>query len=1046
MEFNNPNKQFPLFWIACQLSKNQYPFQINHQLKSVMRKPFLLIIFIIFLCCNSFAQGPKATPPSADAAALGKYGTYPTDLAHGLVNISIPLYTIKTKLLEVPVSLSYHASGIKVSDVSSWVGLGWVLNAGGVLTRSIRGRADEFGFANASHQFFTHDQLNAMTDASAISLYSYLDGMSKGTADAESDYYSYNANGLAGSFLYNTSQQIIQIPYSNNRIIVNSPGSIYTIIADNGTKYIFDVAEGTVNQTTGVGANTAFYLSKIVSADGSDTIYFDYTDDNTYSYIDVYPTAQISEYQVPIDPNFPNRYVFSSSYTNISTSHTKLLSKIRFSNGYVNFITANDRHDVRKTRLSQIQVYSSDNVLKRTISLNQDYFISTSPAPTVSTDPSANIAYRMKLTGLNIKDAVSTTVQTYGFNYNTAATLPPYWGGGAVPNPNYFYGQDLYGYYNGIINNTHLLSIKPPTYTGFQTADRHVEPLKAQAGVLTEIIYPTGGSTKFYYESNTTANQTSGLIGGLRISAIDNYINNGSTRIGHKVFTYSGGILSSSTYYLNFFTTSTYQQHIIDSSPSATYQLGVTNYSNAPTFPMGENSNNGAYYQYITETDNNDAGVTLGKTDYQFEYEEDGITNTPQTLPSDVFTARYTLFGGSTSACISDMGWARGPLKSQLTYKSNTDGSNTLVKSIVNTYTKFKQADNYTGTNSFRSIIFPNQEIIYNTVAPIKQEFQFFDVITKSGVKKLTNTSESIDGITKSTNYFYDNTNNYYLTRVETTESNGDIVKTVSRYPQDKASLTGLPAFAATAIDTMVNRNMLNTVIENSKYINNALSSTQRSNYKLVSGNTLMVLPDILQEAVASNPLVTGPSFNFYDGIGNVRDLTNYGGSHTAYQWGYGNQYLVAEVKNASYNDIFYESFEEGAGNSLLDDSKSGHYSHSATYSKALTGLDAGSYILSYWQKSGTVWSQVITPVTVTGSTYTIGASPAINGQIDDVCFYPAGGQMTTYTYDPLIGITSITDPKGMTNYYEYDNFQRLVNIKDKDGSIIKHTDYHYKQ
>jgi len=52
---------------------------------------------------------------------------------------------------------------------------------------------------------------------------------------------------------------------------------------------------------------------------------------------------------------------------------------------------------------------------------------------------------------------------------------------------------------------------------------------------------------------------------------------------------------------------------------------------------------------------------------------------------------------------------------------------------------------------------------------------------------------------------------------------------------------------------------------------------------------------------------------------------------------------------------------------------------------------------------------------------------------------------VTTYTYNPAIGQTSSTDAKNEITYYEYDNFQRLMNIKDKDGNIIKHIDYHYQ-
>jgi YD repeat-containing protein len=52
---------------------------------------------------------------------------------------------------------------------------------------------------------------------------------------------------------------------------------------------------------------------------------------------------------------------------------------------------------------------------------------------------------------------------------------------------------------------------------------------------------------------------------------------------------------------------------------------------------------------------------------------------------------------------------------------------------------------------------------------------------------------------------------------------------------------------------------------------------------------------------------------------------------------------------------------------------------------------------------------------------------------------------MTTYTYTPLVGATTVVDAKNTPIYYEYDNFQRLQNIKDKDGNIVKHIDYHYR-
>ncbi|OBW40002.1 hypothetical protein AB670_03653 [Chryseobacterium sp. MOF25P] len=53
--------------------------------------------------------------------------------------------------------------------------------------------------------------------------------------------------------------------------------------------------------------------------------------------------------------------------------------------------------------------------------------------------------------------------------------------------------------------------------------------------------------------------------------------------------------------------------------------------------------------------------------------------------------------------------------------------------------------------------------------------------------------------------------------------------------------------------------------------------------------------------------------------------------------------------------------------------------------------------------------------------------------------------QITTYTYDPLIGVTSITPPSGIREIYKYDSANRLENIKDINGKLIKEFKYNYK-
>jgi hypothetical protein len=88
----------------------------------------------------------------------------------------------------VPVSLSYHAS-LKVDDVASWIGAGWSLNAGGVITRSVRGRPDEGANGHWTQRDRIDNSTTPLTQA-------YLRQVSNGMIDTEPDTYYYNVNGL----------------------------------------------------------------------------------------------------------------------------------------------------------------------------------------------------------------------------------------------------------------------------------------------------------------------------------------------------------------------------------------------------------------------------------------------------------------------------------------------------------------------------------------------------------------------------------------------------------------------------------------------------------------------------------------------------------------------------------------------------------------------------------------------------------------------------------------------------------------------------------
>lgn len=92
------------------------------------------ILFILLLTLGTLAHAERGqelqqfyTP---NTYAFARYGDLPVDYSTGLPQINLPLTSISDRDIKVDVSLSYYASGIKVDQEASWVGLGWSLKIG----------------------------------------------------------------------------------------------------------------------------------------------------------------------------------------------------------------------------------------------------------------------------------------------------------------------------------------------------------------------------------------------------------------------------------------------------------------------------------------------------------------------------------------------------------------------------------------------------------------------------------------------------------------------------------------------------------------------------------------------------------------------------------------------------------------------------------------------------------------------------------------------------------------------------------------------------
>jgi YD repeat-containing protein len=177
----------------------------------------------------------------------------------------------------------------------------------------------------------------------------------------------------------------------------------------------------------------------------------------------------------------------------------------------------------------------------------------------------------------------------------------------------------------------------------------------------------------------------------------------------------------------------------------------------------------------------------------------------------------------------------------------------------------------------------------------------------------------------------------------------------------------------------------------------------------------------------------------------------------------------VAYVQNfnASDSDIAFSSFEytdnKGgwtySGTPITTTYKTGKKAYNlSSGSVTKTGIGASSsnpYKVGFWARmssgSGnvivggqtesltTTWKWV--EKNIASSSLTISGSSVI---IDELRLYPAESMMTSFTYEPLVGVTSQTDPKGYTITYVYDASNRLITIKDEEGNILEHYEYNY--
>lgn len=200
--------------------------------------------------------------------------------------------------------------------------------------------------------------------------------------------------------------------------------------------------------------------------------------------------------------------------------------------------------------------------------------------------------------------------------------------------------------------------------------------------------------------------------------------------------------------------------------------------------------------------------------------------------------------------------------------------------------------------------------------------------------------------------------------------------------------------------------------------------------------------------------------YETYDQFGNVVNTNKENDISYAYLYGYRGLYPVCQVSKATADQIAYTSLEsdDWGGWTMNPGSVVADYYNALTGRRTISGgvqknVPAGNYVVSFWSLANAwVNSQPLTVIRTVGEwkyfETTVQNVTYINvagDRIDEIRLYPVGAKMTTYTYDPLIGITSQCDVNNRITYYEYDGLNRLLRVRDEQKSILKQYDYKYQ-
>ena len=900
-----------------------------------MKKAILIIVSQLSLVfTQAFAQIPELThsnviPPSPIASELTKYITYPVDLCNGLVKTSIPLYEIVDGDIRIPITLNYHASGLKPNMRSShWLGDGWSLTTGPSLSRTINGVADEIKYLPelALRDSLSYEQLNAIyTQAVDVAL----------------DEFHYSLPGSSGRLYLrrDIDGTVTPVTIPRDDIIVTFSGGKSLrefCVKDNfGMTYSFGGTDRSyydyVYYEYGTGpssslASSAWKIREIRSATTGRTVSFKYTSNieeifcmryvDALTILDEYvgqstctiPLVDVSNCQsnerklYVYDRNkkglveadlgvvpYPVGYRFPMPARQKIIQENSYVQRIDFSGGHILFNMNADKDK----GLESIEVYDLSGKQVKRVKFVQTY---------------CETNFSLRLESLEIESPNGNASETYSFTYK-----------GDCP-PRDTRSIDKWGYYNGRNNSTLVptvttyVSVRNYSLIGYSAlvtvpgGDRNPDEEAMQRGILTSVTYPTGGRTEFSYEAHRYIddNGKSRMAGGLRIKQIRDIAGDG--KILYRNFSYStysstingGGVRTvipqDSSYppdTMALYYRETNCAEFGGTLPSllATYKERV--WMDNMMVSLISDAGSSVNYPYVFETRSSDAAGnhTIGLTVHAYVIVPDRPMQVKKT--NLIYDDRQE--------------WRSGVKTGETVYKHGTDGMLQKVSEVQSDY-----SNDYDFGSDSTAI---RQRYVYRSWRPyglddfhVPEQYKEISYITTTlsqGRRRPRLVNETVIGdngsVTKTTTFTYDARGNVREKKenVGLPEYSNRI--TTYTYPQDKAGgvysamsaagMTGVPVETSVYKNSVNDANLLTTL------------SISYGSYPCASGT--FFAPS------AKSLMIRGASsserkilFNEYDRRGNPLETEDTEGRKTVYLWGYNGYYPVAMVKGGDWNSV----------------------------------------------------------------------------------------------------------------------------------------------